>query len=845
MGVNAGWRVSESRWLLVLNPDVEISNGFLGHVLRRLDHYEADPSGVPGIVGFGLRNPDGSPQGSVGAFPSLARSIWEQFLPRSRRKYQPGWRIRPGAVDWVTGACMLVNPELFDEIGGMDEDFFLYHEEVALSRVARARGWRVEYDPSVSVIHRHPLQNRAISPKMRIITRHSKLLYFRKHLPYWQFWSLTAIVAAEAAIRGRWALVQGQQAESRAWRTIAGLARQFRREIPVRGRDVLTLAEWATDPERRMTAEAASPDPEGPRALATGICSTSRIGTDASRGAASRCRPLGNPKGWTRVTTLQHAARIGLLMAGAAALLGWEIRHTEASFADGLRYIHRAEQIDRGSWTEGVFKGIDHPLHPLGIVAAHRVLGGDGPASWERAALALCFACAVLLVIPTYLLARELFSEESAWIACVLVLLNPIISYVVVNILSESTFLLWWTFGLWSGVRFLREGRFLWLPLAIGFGALAYLTRPEGMLLPAAVALTLLLLPILRATRINWPRWWRALAFLGCGSDPARGTLHRRQGGTRHQAGDRPCPGPGPAFGPDGAGARASAVTRPDDGSRPTSWPRSRCSGSFAAMTPPLFAIGLFALGFAAAQRILKRYRSGATNRGSVKDFLRLPHPEEWLGSRIRAWLFLSIVLAASAVALVRLHATGGYCTVRHGLVPGMILTMVAGNGLAWLMLKAAIPGRWLGVDSERLRPGPAVWAVFFVLVIVLPNVRVRVPAKPGPFDVYQSTGRWIAEHAGTTGRVLDLTDWSLFFSQRRGFAFASVYDAPKHPEIRWIVVRKPHVEGRWHYSQVIRQLIGNREPVALIPAHASSDQIQIRIYDRESPPSAEIAKDG
>ena len=80
VGVNAGWRAADSRWLLVLNPDVEVTNGFLGRVFGRLDHYEADPSGPPGIVGFGLKNPDGSPQGSVGAFPSLARSIWEQFF---------------------------------------------------------------------------------------------------------------------------------------------------------------------------------------------------------------------------------------------------------------------------------------------------------------------------------------------------------------------------------------------------------------------------------------------------------------------------------------------------------------------------------------------------------------------------------------------------------------------------------------------------------------------------------------------------------------------------------------------------------------------------------------------
>ena len=140
VGVNTGWRTARSRWLLVLNPDVELTAGFLGRVFARLDHYEADPSGPPGIVGFRLQNPDGSPQGSVGVFPTLARSIWEQFLPRSRRKYQPGWRIRAGAVDWVTGACMLVNAPMIAELGGMDEDFFLYHEEVAFSRVGPAAG---------------------------------------------------------------------------------------------------------------------------------------------------------------------------------------------------------------------------------------------------------------------------------------------------------------------------------------------------------------------------------------------------------------------------------------------------------------------------------------------------------------------------------------------------------------------------------------------------------------------------------------------------------------------------------------------------------------------------------
>ncbi len=292
---------------------------------------------------------------------------------------------------------------------------------------------------------------------------------------------------------------------------------------------------------------------------------------------------------------MQHAARIGLLMAAAAALLGWELYHTEASFADGLRYIHRAERFERESWKAGITQGIDHPLHPLGMAAAHRLLGGTGPASWQHdGALALCFAAAVLLVIPTYLLSLELFGTQAAWLACVLALVNPIIGYVVVNVLSESTFLLWWTFGLWAAVRFLREGRFLWLPLAIGFSALAYLTRPEGMLLPAAIVLALLLLPILPATRINWPRWWRAMAFLGVGLVLLAGPYIALKGGLGTKPGIARVLGlrPGPTRWDWSASVRCCADQTAAETYRIAA---VRMAKAFrASVTPPLFLFGVF-----------------------------------------------------------------------------------------------------------------------------------------------------------------------------------------------------------------------------------------------------------
>jgi N-acetylglucosaminyl-diphospho-decaprenol L-rhamnosyltransferase len=253
VGVNAGWHAAESPWLLVFNPDVIVAEGQLGSIIARLERFEADPTSAPGVVGFGLRNPDGTRQGSVGTFPNLGRTLWEQLIPRSRRKYQAGWRTRAGNVSWVTGACMLLNGRMMEALGGMDEDFFLYYEEVALCRRAWDQGWRVEYDPGIEVVHLHPLQNRTISPKMRVITRHSKLLYFRKHLSRWQFVGLSWIVAWEAAVRGVWSRARGRAEDVRAWRTIGEVVRALRAGAELRGQEVRAIAEAvaASEPETR------------------------------------------------------------------------------------------------------------------------------------------------------------------------------------------------------------------------------------------------------------------------------------------------------------------------------------------------------------------------------------------------------------------------------------------------------------------------------------------------------------------------------------------------------------------------------------------------------------------
>ena len=280
-GVNAGWRASKGSWLLVLNPDVIPDDNLIERALVTIEGFDRRATPTPGVVGFGLRNPDGSRQPSVGVFPGLVRTAWEQFLPRTRRKYQPEWRLRPGPVDWVTGACMLVNSRMLEELGGMDEDFFLYYEEVALCRSARRAGWGVEYDPGVSVVHLRPLQNRAISPKMRVITRHSKLLYFRKHLPAWQFAVLGATVRLEALLRGALSRAGGRAREARSWEAVGRVARLLGAGVNLRGRDVRIIAEAVEE-----TAE----DAEGPGR--SGIASTARDAPRQTHGRSHGTRPI-------------------------------------------------------------------------------------------------------------------------------------------------------------------------------------------------------------------------------------------------------------------------------------------------------------------------------------------------------------------------------------------------------------------------------------------------------------------------------------------------------------------------------------------------------------------------
>ncbi len=334
----------------------------------------------------------------------------------------------------------------------------------------------------------------------------------------------------------------------------------------------------------------------------------------------------------------------------------------------------------------------------------------------------------------------------------------------MINVLSECTFLPLWTMGLWAAVRFLRAGRFVWLPPTIAFGALAYLARPEGILLVLTLVLTLLVLPLHRATRIYWPRWWAAVAFLVLGSALLVGPYMAVKG----SIGTRP------------AIARLIGLEPP---ASPLALERDR----------PLPADQTTFETYLIALRRVER-RSSARRLLPILGLavLGILVARPWT-TRARVWLFGAILMGLALVGLVRLHVTGGYCTVRHALIPALIFRLAAAHGLAWLFCSVSIEGRWLGLGAGRLRPGPAIWALTLAVLLGLPlyGNAIRVP---GSFAPYRDAGSWLAQiaHDPTQGKILDMTDWSLFFSDQPGFALRDIPQAIHDPGTRWILARRP-----------------------------------------------------
>ncbi|BAM00821.1 MULTISPECIES: glycosyltransferase family 2 protein [Caldilinea] len=179
---NLAMRRSAGRYLLLLNTDALVQPGSVQALLQ-----VAEAAPRAGVVGAHLLNPDGTFQASHTHFPTL----WQEFLILStlgRRLVRPWYPSHgpeetkgPQRVEYVEGACMLVRREALAEVGGLDEGYFMYAEEVDWCKRMRAAGWEVWYAPAAKVVHIGGASSADRKTSREADLYRSRVRYFRIH----------------------------------------------------------------------------------------------------------------------------------------------------------------------------------------------------------------------------------------------------------------------------------------------------------------------------------------------------------------------------------------------------------------------------------------------------------------------------------------------------------------------------------------------------------------------------------------------------------------------------------------------------------------------------------------
>lgn len=182
-GNNLALQAAQGCYFLLLNPDTVVPGDALQQMMAFL---EAHP--IVGIVGPHTLNTDGSYQSTRRRFPTLLTALFEStwlqnLAPKRLLDYYYVNDVPETAtveVDWVQGSALMARREVFQQIGGLDEGYVMYSEELDWCRRAKAAGFGVAYLGSAQIIHHGGKSSEQASARKHITFQQSKLRYFRK-----------------------------------------------------------------------------------------------------------------------------------------------------------------------------------------------------------------------------------------------------------------------------------------------------------------------------------------------------------------------------------------------------------------------------------------------------------------------------------------------------------------------------------------------------------------------------------------------------------------------------------------------------------------------------------------
>jgi len=202
-GVNRGVAATSAEVIVVTNPDVVLRRGAVTALVAAV---QGDPTVA--VVGPCIFEISGRRYPSARRFPSSTDAVGHALFGRwwPTNQWSRRYRMddldpdRPCAVDWVSGACFAVRRQAWEELGGFDESYFMYAEDMDLCFRAGQAGWSVRYEPAAAVTHVQGVSTRK-RPYVMALAHHRSALRFAWRTNHG--WRRLLIPAAAVLLAGR------------------------------------------------------------------------------------------------------------------------------------------------------------------------------------------------------------------------------------------------------------------------------------------------------------------------------------------------------------------------------------------------------------------------------------------------------------------------------------------------------------------------------------------------------------------------------------------------------------------------------------------------------------------
>lgn len=184
-GCNQGLKIAQGNYMLLLNPDTEVTESSLKKMLDFMEKNQNVGTLGPQLVDF-----EGQIQPSCRKFPNYKLLLWEflglsRFFPKS--KIFGAWKMgdfdfrSTKEVEQPMGSALLIRKKVIDQIGFMDESFFLFYNDVDFCYRIKQAGWKIYFYPEARIFHAKGASTGQVRVKMIILSHWGHFLYLKKY----------------------------------------------------------------------------------------------------------------------------------------------------------------------------------------------------------------------------------------------------------------------------------------------------------------------------------------------------------------------------------------------------------------------------------------------------------------------------------------------------------------------------------------------------------------------------------------------------------------------------------------------------------------------------------------